>query len=192
VAIEDIFKALEEQADAECEGILEQAKGQAGGIVADAEAEAESIKERRVADADAAARSRSSHALNTARLEGKKGVAALKGREIEDTFTSSRQALTTVRGRADYAELFEALASEALAGVDGEFDLLVDPADEALGRDTLAKLGRQATVKPELETAGGVVVTTHGGRVARRNTLEDRLDKVRHVAQADVARILFD
>jgi V/A-type H+-transporting ATPase subunit E len=192
VAIEDIFKALEEQADVECQGILDQAKGQAGGIVADAEAEAESIKERRVADADAVARSRSSHALNTARLEGKKGVAALKGREIEDTFSASREALTTVRGRDDYAELFEALTSEALEGVDGEFDLLVDPADEALGRDTLAKLGQRATVKPELETAGGVVVTTHGGRVARRNTLEDRLGKVRHVAQADVARILFD
>ncbi len=192
MAIEDIFRALEEQADAECDGILDQARGQAKGIIADADAEADSIRERRVSEAEAAARARSSHALNTARLEGKKGVAALKGRAIDDTFEMSLGALSDIRARSDYAGLFEALTAEALAGIEGDFEVLVDPADESLARDALAKLGREGSVKPELETAGGVVVTTHGGRVARRNTLEDRLGKVRHVAQADVAEILFD
>ena len=192
MAIEDIFKALQEQAEAECDSIIEQAKGQAQGIMADAEAEADSIRERRVSEAEAAARSRSSHALNTARLEGKKGIAALKGREIEDTFEAALAGLGDVRGRPVYAELFESLTAEALTGIEGDFEVLVDPADESLARDALAKLGREGTLKPELETSGGSMPSCHGGRVARRNTLEDRLGKVRHVAQADVAEILFD
>ena len=148
MAIEDIFKALQEQAEAECDSIIEQAKGQAQGIMADAEAEADSIRERRVSEAEAAARSRSSHALNTARLEGKKGIAALKGREIEDTFEAALAGLGDVRGRPVYAELFEALTAEALTGIEGDFEVLVDPADESLARDALAKLGREGTLKP--------------------------------------------
>jgi hypothetical protein len=34
-------------------------------------------------------------------------------------------------------------------------------------------------------------VSTDGGSVMRRNTLEDRLDKLRGLAQADVAEIVF-
>ncbi len=43
----------------------------------------------------------------------------------------------------------------------------------------------------DLDTAGGLVVDTGGGKIIRRNTLEDRLDRVSQFLQADVARVLF-
>jgi len=46
-------------------------------------------------------------------------------------------------------------------------------------------------VEPTLETEGGLVVEASEGRVIRRNTLEDRLDRSRQLIQAEVAKVLF-
>jgi vacuolar-type H+-ATPase subunit E/Vma4 len=75
--------------------------------------------------------------------------------------------------------------------VSGEMVVLVDPADEELARRVLADTGVDAEVRGELSTSGGVAVLTGNGRIMRRNTLEDRLDKVRHSIQSEVAEILF-
>ncbi len=48
MAIEDIFRALEEQADAECKEVLDNAKVQADAILAEAREEAEAIRRRRL------------------------------------------------------------------------------------------------------------------------------------------------
>jgi vacuolar-type H+-ATPase subunit E/Vma4 len=69
--------------------------------------------------------------------------------------------------------------------------VLVDPRDANLARAQLADRDLAGTIKAELNTAGGVAVSTHGGRIFRRNTLEDRFEKLAGLAQADVARILF-
>ena len=53
MAIEDIFRALEEQADRDCRDILDGAKATAKSIDADAKAEAETIKADKLAVADA-------------------------------------------------------------------------------------------------------------------------------------------
>lgn len=191
MALEDIFRALEEQADKDVEAVLAEARAHAAQITDDAKSEAEATKQNRLAEAERVARSKSTQSLNSVRLEARKKIASVKDQAVTQVFDESLEALAKVRSGKDYADVFAALAREATAGVEGDFEVLVDPADVDLAKGTLTKLGLSAPVKGELSTAGGLVVVTEGGRVLRRNTLEDRLAKFRGIAQADVAEIVF-
>ncbi len=125
------------------------------------------------------------------RLESRKRVAAVKEKAVRDTFDGALEALSQVRARPDYPQVFGALLDEAIESVEPDWELLVDPADVELARSTLAAKGLNVGVRGEISTAGGVVIAMHEGTVTRRNTLEDRLDKLRGKAQADVAELLF-
>lgn len=191
MALEDIFNALEEQARADCDQILIGAREQAESIARDCEADCEAVKKRHLEQREREVRSEVAQGINAARLEAKKQVAAVKEEAVSRAFENARAALGKVRSAGDYKSLFRSLLEEAAAGIDGGFDVLVDPADVELGKETLSALGLSGEVKGELSTTGGVVVTMAGGRISRRNTLEDRLAKVRKGAQAQVAEILF-
>lgn len=191
MALEDIFRALDEQADEECEQILREARNHADVILADAEGEAEAIRDSRVADAERVTRTRAAKSVNAAKLEARKRVAAVKERALGAAFDRAEVLLKDVRGSGRYEEAFRALSQEALAGTEGGVQVIVDPADEKLAQASLAALGVDARVSTDLSTAGGLVAVLPGGRIARRNTLEDRLEKVREHAQASVAEIIF-
>jgi len=191
MAIEDIFRALEEQADRDCREILDSAKATAKSVEADAKAEAESIKSAKVEAADAAVRTKAGQIVNAAKLENMKELAAGKDRGIEAVYAGALAALGDLRGKAAYPKLFRALAEEALAGLGTDVVVLTDPTDASLAESTLRELGIVAAVEPSISTAGGLVVLTGGGRIRRRNTFEDRLGKVRTTRQAEVAEILF-
>jgi len=191
MALEDIFKALDEQADEECEQLLREARDHGDVILADAEEQAETIRSARVSDAERVTRTRASKSVNAAKLEARKRVAAVKERAVDAAFDRASGLLGSVRGTERYATAFKTLAQEALAGVEGDVEVVVDPADEKLAAETLASLGVSARITTDIKTAGGLVVVMPGGRITRRNTLEDRLDKVREQAQAAVAEIIF-
>lgn len=191
MALEDIFRALEEQADRDIEAVLAEAKQHAAVIHEDAVKEAQLAKETRVAAAKAAASQRNMQALNSVKLEMRKQVASAKERAVANVFTDAKAALGSVRARPDYAMLFESMLREALDGTSGEVEVIVDPADAGLARQVLDKIGREATVSTDIASAGGVVVALDKRRIMRRNMLEDRLDKFEGVSQADVAEILF-
>lgn len=191
MALEDIFRALEEQADKDVEAVLEEARAHAAAIREEAEREAQVAKDHRITEAERVARARSAQDLNAVRLEARKKVAAVKERAVRETFDEALTALSQVRSKPEYADVFARLVDEAVSGLEPGWDLLVDPADVDLANSTLAARGLDARVVPELSTAGGVIVSMKGGTVTRRNTLEDRLDKLRGLAQADVAETLF-
>ncbi len=191
MALEDIFRALEEQADKDVEAVLEEARAHARVILEEAKREAETTRDSRVAEAERTAAARSSQDLNSARLDARKRLAGVKERAVSEVFEEAKASLAELRQRPGYDQIFRKLAEEAMAGVSEEFELWVDPADVELGRAFLAEKGLTAEVKPEISTGGGVIVATRGGTVLRRNTVEERLEKLRGLAQADVAEIVF-
>ncbi len=193
MALEDIFRALEEQAEQECQQVLEDARYQADAILEEAQEKAEEVRRRLVEEAEKATRLKASQAVNSARLESKKKIAAIKQETVAEVFGKVPEKAKDFRGSDSYPSTFEALLKEALVGLEGEDDVqvLVDPADVELAKATLSKLGVSAEVKPDISTVGGVVVATDNGRIMRRNTLEDRLDKAQQYIQADVAELLF-
>jgi len=191
MALEDIFRALEDQAQQECDLILQVARDQAESIAEDASDQAETIRTSRVEEAERTTRHKASQTVNTARLESKKRVAAVKEAGVSASFDSALEALGTMRATSGYPAIFKALVDEAAQGLEGDLEVWVDPADGELAKSALSELGLSATLRPEIKTSGGVVITINDGRIMRRNTLEDRLEKVRLMAQAEVAEILF-
>ena len=191
MALEDIFRALEEQAEQECQQILEDARYQAETIAQEAQEQAEEIRLKLVGDAEKASRLKASQSVNSSRLESKKKVAALKQDAVAGVFDKVLSEAEALRGSDAYPATFKALLTEAMQGVEGEVEILVDSTDVELAKRALDEIGVSAEVKPDISTTGGVVVVTGGGRIMRRNTVEDRLENVQQLIQADVAEILF-
>lgn len=190
MAIEDIFKALEEQADGEVNHILHLATVQSDAVEHEALDEAERITRAKVEAADQAVRSKATKAVNAARLQVKRDLARVRDSAVDTVFAEAANRLAAMRGTAEYERIFAALAQEAFAGMDSGCEVLVAPADAELAAKTVAALGVDAKISPTLDTIGGLVVSAHGGRVVRRNTFESRLLKARSVGGARVAEVL--
>lgn len=191
MGLEDIFRALEEQAEKDSQAVLAEAAAHAEAILEEAEAAAARQRDEQVESAGRAAKAKSAQDLNSVRLEARKQLAGVKERAVSDVFDQALTDLGSVRSKPEYAAVFRRLADEALEGAGDDFVVLVDPADVEVARSVLADKGMSAEVRPDLSTNGGLVVAFDGGRVLRRNTFEDRLDKLRGLAQAEVAEILF-
>lgn len=192
MALEDIFRALEEQADAECDEILQGARSHADSIAAEAREQAAEIKRAHVEAAEREVRTTAAQRLNAARLDGRKRVGAVKDRAIASAFDAAASRLSGLRGDKRYDAVFRGLAEEALAGVEGEVEVFVGSADADLAKRMMKDLGRGATaVEVDDSISGGLVVLTAGGRVYRRNTFQDRLARLRECCQAEVAGILL-
>jgi vacuolar-type H+-ATPase subunit E/Vma4 len=190
MAIEDIFRALEEQADAECTEILRVAEAQASSVRDEAHREAERTKAQKLAAVEDVIVSKVGKTINAARLENRKALAAVRDSAVEQAFAGALEKLGSMRTGAAYEGVFRALVEETLSAVTGECDVLVDPADAALAEKVVKAVNASCVVKPEISTAGGLIAVTVGGKVTRRNTFESRLEKARILAQAQVAEIL--
>jgi V/A-type H+-transporting ATPase subunit E len=191
MAIEDIFHSLEQQADAECREVIDEAKQQAKSIMDDAQAEAEKIKAEKLEHTRTVVEARASQMLNSARLDNKRTVSSARERSIAEVYDKAEAELARLRGNGSYPALFRALAKEALSGVDGDVVMMVDPADKDLAMTVISELGVKATTDTSAGMVGGLTVALDGQRVFRRNTLENRLAKVRSIGQSQVAEILF-
>ena len=190
MAIEDIFKALEEQADFEVNQVLHAATVQCDSIEREARDEADRITKARITAAEDAVRVKSAKAVNAARLQVRRDMAAVRDEAVDDVFGLAAESLAGMHGTKEYERVFAGLAREALAGIDAECEIQVAPKDEELAKKVAAELGANATVVPTLETIGGLVVSVRDGRIVRRNTFESRLLKVRVVSGAKVAEVL--
>lgn len=190
MAIEDIFKALEEQADSEVNQILHVATVQSDAVEHEARDEAERITKGRIAAAEEAVRTKAAKAVNAARLQVRRDMAAVRDSAVDGAFDEAARKLAAMRGTAQYEKIFAALANEALQGVDSACELRVDAADAALAKKVAAGLSVPCTVSPTLETIGGLAVSTNDGRVVRMNTFESRLLKVRALASAKIAEVM--
>jgi vacuolar-type H+-ATPase subunit E/Vma4 len=191
VAIEDILRALEEQGQADCEACTEEARAHAAQIIEDARGKAETIHDNHVAAVERSARLEAMKKVNAARLKGRMEISGVRGEGLDEVFESAREQLRRLHERADYPQLFAALAREAFEGVEGQVVIRVAAGDEDLARQAASQAGVAAEVHTDLQSAGGLIVESAGGSIVRRNTFEDRLGRVRPYIQADVARVLL-
>lgn len=190
MAIEDILITLDEQAQADCDAVIAEAREHAKLIVDDAQRTADTIHENFARQIERVAKASASKLVNAARLAAKMEVSSAKGDGVASVFDAARDKLPALR-TAEYDRLFDRLAAEALSGAGGEVTVRVAPEDVDRAQRAVASSGIAATVVGDLTTTGGLVVESFGGRVIKRNTLEDRLDRVQQLVQADVAKVLF-
>jgi V/A-type H+-transporting ATPase subunit E len=192
MALDDIYRALEEQAESEIQDVQQDAQDRAEAILEDAKDEAERIRTQLTEEADRDTRSRASQSVNAVRLETKKKVAAVKQEAVADVFEKAKKKLAQSRTADGYDVLFRELAKESFAGVKADdVEVHVAEADVPLAEKTLSDMGVSAPVQGDSDIMGGLIVVMAEGRIMRRNTLEERLFKVEQMIQSDVAEILF-
>jgi vacuolar-type H+-ATPase subunit E/Vma4 len=190
MAIADILRALDDQAEADCKKIVEQAHAEAEAIKRDATEQAEAAKTARLERAHGQVEPRVGQLINSTRLQNKREIDAVRAEAIEAVFTDAASKLGVLRSESkEYPTLLEALLREALAGNEGSAEAIVDQADMALLAPVVATT--TCTLTASATPQGGVTVMTCDGKVARRNTLADRLEAVRRSSASDVAEILF-
>lgn len=191
MAIEDILGTLEEQASAEIEAILADARARARAIEDAARGEAARATAARIARAEEAARGDATADLGHARMRERSAAAADEGAAVARAFELAGERLKAQRGELAYPEVFAALAAEALAGTGRACELRVAPEDVTLAERAAREAeGARVSIAPTLATSGGVVVACADGRILRLNTFESRLEKLRRVAVNDVAEVL--
>ena len=190
MAIDDILIALDEQAKSEREEIIDQAKAEAAAIIRDAGEQANAAKEARLARARALVEPKVAQMINAARLQNKRDIEAARAKAIDEVFEDARGRLSQLRNDPQrYEKLFTALAAEALGADKETATAVIDAADEELARRVVATTTCALQTSPT--PCGGVTILTSEGKVARRNTLEDRLHSVQRSSAAQVAELLF-
>ena len=190
MAIDDILRALDEQAASDCGTIVDQAHAEAEAILRDARQQAGAAKAARLERARAQVEPRVGQLINSARLQNKRDIDAARAVAIEDVFDDAARKLAALRDDPEsYSKLLKGLLDEAMAGSDGDIEAVVDEADLALLASMVSTT--TCTLTAAETPLGGVTVLTCNGKVARRNTLEDRLEAVRRSSASDVAEMLF-
>jgi V/A-type H+-transporting ATPase subunit E len=108
-----------------------------------------------------------------------------------DEIERACEKLLELRKEPGLREQLERALASIVARDSSEVVVHVDPRDETLALDTLRNTGYEARVAPDIETAGGVIVSTADENVVIRNTLESRLERaIAHLGEA-VDAILF-
>jgi len=190
MAIDDILRALDEQAESDCGTIIEQARSEGDNILRGAREQAEQAKAARLDRARAQVEPRAGQLINSARLQNKRDIEAARAAAIEQVFDEAALKLKALRDDSgSYSKLIKALLDEATAGSEGSIEVVVDEVDMALVTPMVSSA--TSTVTAATTPHGGVTVLFKDGKVARRNTLDDRLAAVRRSSASQVAGMLF-
>ena len=190
MALEDIFQALDEQAAEETDSVLRVAKAQAAALEREAREQAEREKTAALEDAETVARAKAERLISTRRVRAARELAVVRSEAIDAVFDEAERRLADLRLRSNYPGLLEALTREAVAGVEGGYEIQVAAGDAALVDGLKQAFPAADSVVASLDGAGGVVVLSDGGRLIRRNTFESRLARVRSGSHGEVGRVL--
>lgn len=192
MAIEDILRALDDQADAERADIEQRAQVEADTIITEAREQAARIRDQRMDRVKSVVEPKAQTIVNAARLANKRDLEAARAAAVSDVFDKAGERLSGLRSdSAKYESVMRGLIEEAVSDANGDSVLQVDPADRELAAALTQRLNVSCTLEAAQIPYGGVTVLSGGGRVARKNTLRDRLELVRAGSSSAVAEILF-
>jgi vacuolar-type H+-ATPase subunit E/Vma4 len=170
MALEDLLRAIETEADADRARATDDAAAAAAEVVERARRDANAL-ETELADAGAAeGRRAAAHERALARLDAAATIRSAREEAFVSLLSGIRAELAAVRETSAYPELFHALVAESRAALPGAWELHVDPRDA----DLAGSVGYGLRVEPTLDTWGGVELSSDDGRTVR-NTLEERL-----------------
>jgi len=172
--LKDLLAAIEADADEERSRLEAESVAEAEGILRSAREEAEAGRAGILRPARAESEAEANRRLARARLAAEAMRREAREEAFERLLADVRSELSHRRDGAAYHDALRALISEGLAAIPDARTLYTDPRDEALALALVHELGADLAVEPTLETSGGVVLQSAGGRLVR-NTFEERL-----------------
>lgn len=187
---------LDQEAGAEIEAILAEARSRVSELVA----AAKEREEVRLAQAQRILAAQHKAAMVRAESAAQLEATALKLRAqhqvIEAVFAQAAQELNSLIGDAKrYQPMLLKLLNEAIDALGGEAvkvaSITVNPDDLELITVVAKKLNLAAEIKTDPELRGGVKVAAADANVSITNSLPMRLAAVREELTTDLSRLLF-
>jgi len=190
MALADILRAIEQQAQAEIARVWTQAEAEAAAIIAEAEAEAERIKARHLAHVLPRLQHERTRLLSTAKLTAQHEVLQAREALLGEALQAAQATLAGWREQPIYPQYVRRLIEEIVHELGPELCLVIDPRDEALVRRLAAELGLQVQIACGLHTAGGLEGSTPDGCITVVNTIEVRLQRSQRHLRREIVSML--
>jgi V/A-type H+-transporting ATPase subunit E len=191
MAYEDLLKSVEESAAEKERELRRKAAVTIDEIKVRAKKQADSVRQAHTEEAGKSLVAERNKQLYLVKAENKEALIKTRETAFERAFAGAEARLRNLRTDPKYPLIFEKLLREAAGAMGGEaYTVHVDPRDEALCEKTLAALQIQGEILPDLQTAGGVVLSLAGNAVVISNTVESRLLRAKEHNRHTVHAIL--
>ncbi len=173
MALADILRAMEGEAEAEIARQREQADAAVAQIHTEAETDARAIRERHRREVLVPLQEERARRLNRARLAALRATSRARERLFAEALACARESLALLRTDASYPQVLCALVQETLSQLDGPVVIRADPRDERILRELLPG----AQLQFDLTNWGGIEARGLDGQITVTNTLEARLEQ---------------
>jgi vacuolar-type H+-ATPase subunit E/Vma4 len=192
MAIDDILKAIEEEAQETIAEIKERAHLQAEEIIAEARERASSVTEEVVEREKEKIASETAEILNAARIKARKIVSEAIEEAIESVFKNLEQRLTALEG-AERQKLMRRLLAEVAAVYTNSHRPIVRVSERDIetARSLANEIGFSATFEGDGNLEGGLVARDSDETLLIDATLGTIAEKVRNEFRTEVYRELF-
>ena len=189
---EQLIESVEMCADDKIREIKEKATGDAEDIKAEAKKKDEIIKKRHLDAVRKTVESERSKSLGKVNEDVRMQLTRAKDDVFQHAFTEAQKILSSVRGQANYENIFKTLLKEAVTELEGEEVLLhIDKKDEDLCKKLLSELKLNCVIVTDITCAGGLNVSTKDGRFIIFNTVDSRIERAKVLLKLDVFATLY-
>jgi len=184
-----LAEILQAEVGAEIEEIAAAAEGRAAKIVSEAQSRAEDRIAEQKKKLEAEARAAAQGAQSAADLIVASARTQARGEVLDQLWQKVHLALEETAAQADYGEILQALATEAMAVAPGAAALTVNPDDQEKVKNWAREQGLELQTDPHLRL-GVRLVRQSGASV--ENTLPERLRRAWSTLGPEVAKILWE
>jgi vacuolar-type H+-ATPase subunit E/Vma4 len=189
MALPDLLRRLEEEAEARIADLLEAARAEAARIAADTAARLSELHAAEMASREAGLRAAAARATASARRDAAAQVLAARDETLHRILSRTEQLLVERRGSEAVLARAAADLDAALGYVNGAVSVRCRPDLVTWTEARLAAGGRYA-VQPDLVVGTGAVLRAADGSVEIDATVEQRLARLRPELTVAAARML--
>lgn len=185
MALADLLRAIEADAEAERARSDREMAAEAAAILERARSEASALETVLSEAPEAEARDQAARMLALARLEAASMLRSAREDAFASVLAGIGETLAALRSSDAYRACFAALLVESRAALPAARELRIDRRDRDLARPLADGLGVELT----LDTWGGLELTSDDGRTLR-NTLEQRLANAEPLLRRRLSELL--
>ena len=191
MAYEDLLKSVEESAHAKEAELRKKAAAAVDEIRARAKKQADAIRQAHVDEAEKSITAERNRLLYLTKAVNKELLIKTRESAFERAFSAAGSRLSGLRSDPEYPVVFEKLFREAAGALGGgSFVVHIDPRDEALCKKILEVIRESFEIRPDITSAGGVIISLPDESVVISNTVESRLQRARELKKKEIHAIL--
>jgi V/A-type H+-transporting ATPase subunit E len=192
MAYENLLKSVEESAQEKEHELREKARSAVQLISEDAKNQEILIQQSLLAESKKAATIEKNKLIYLTKGDNKEKLIKTKEAIFSRAFGEADQRLSNVRKNPKYPEILKNLTREAVGALGGEkFRIHIDKRDENQIKTTLSELNLSGEIIADLQSSGGLVVSTQNKNVKISNTFESRLERVKDQKKLEIYAILY-